>query len=73
MLLTSKAWIMENVRYYTYNEIRDIAISKGISNNKVSIGIWAKLNGFIKVKQKIENNKIVSVYMLDNDINKFSE
>ena len=30
----------------TYQDIRTIALANGIKDNKVSVGMWAKLNGF---------------------------
>ena len=32
----------------TYEEIREKALLQGISDNKVSIGMWASLKGYIK-------------------------
>lgn len=51
------------MKYYTYNELCEIAKLKRIKPNKVMVGIWAKMNGYIKVKQKIINNRQISVYI----------
>ena len=51
------------MKYYTYNELCEIAKAKGIKPNKVMVGIWAKINGYIKVKQKITDNRLISVYI----------
>lgn len=46
----------------TYEELRQIALKDNIADNKVSIGIWAKINGYEKVKREIRNNKFVWLY-----------
>lgn len=45
----------------TYEEIREKALSQGISDNKVSIGMWAGLNGYIKARKQI-NKRVYTVY-----------
>lgn len=45
----------------TYEEIREKALSQGISDNKVSIGMWAGLNGYIKTRKQI-NKRVYTVY-----------
>ena len=35
----------------TYEEIREKALLQGISDNKVSIGMWASLKGYIKTRR----------------------
>lgn len=50
----------------TYDELRKLAIKEGVADNKVSIGIWAKLKGYIKIKREIRNNKFVWVYTKKN-------
>lgn len=47
---------------YTYNQIRQLAISKGVADNKVSIGIFAKLQGYVKIKKQI--NKERKIYYI---------
>ena len=49
---------------YTYNQIRQLAISKGIADNKVSIGIFAKIAGYKKVKKQINKERKI-YYVLD--------
>lgn len=44
----------------TYNEIRLLAIHNGIADNKVSIGIWLKMQGYKKVRKQID--KIRKIY-----------
>ena len=38
----------------TYEEIREKALLQGISDNKVSIGMWASLKGYIKTRKQIK-------------------
>lgn len=45
----------------TYEEIREKALSQGISDNKVSIGMWASLNGYIKTRKQI-NKRVYTMY-----------
>lgn len=52
---------------YTYKEIVTKAIKNGIPNNKVAVGMWAKLNGYIKIKRIIKDNKFTTLYILKND------
>lgn len=47
---------------YTYNQIRQLAISRGVADNKVSIGIFAKLQGYVKIKKQI--NKERKIYYI---------
>mgnify|MGYP000020694953 FL=1 len=49
------------MRLLTYEEIREKALSQGVSDNKVSIGIWAGLNGYIKTRKQIRK-KVYTVY-----------
>lgn len=49
---------------YTYNQIRQLAISKGVADNKVSIGVYAKLQGYKKVKKQIDKIRKI-YYVLD--------
>ena len=41
------------MKYYTFNEVREIAIKNHSKDNKVSVGIWAKLNGYLKIKKQM--------------------
>ena len=50
----------------SYDDIRDLATKAGIADNKVSIGLWAKIKGFVKVKREIRNNKFVWLYRKDD-------
>lgn len=46
------------MKYYTFNEVREIAIKNHSKDNKVSVGIWAKLNGYLKIKKQIDKHRI---------------
>ena len=39
---------------FTYEEIRKKALLHGVSDNKVHIGMWASLNGYIKTRKQIK-------------------
>lgn len=45
----------------TYEEIREKALLQGISDNKVSIGMWASLKGYIKTRKQIKK-KVYTMY-----------
>lgn len=45
----------------SYQELRERAIQEGIKDNKVSIGIWLKYEGFQK-HHTIKDNKSVYYY-----------
>jgi len=40
------------MKYYTFEELKQMAFSEGITGNKVTIGIWAKMKGFLKKKKQ---------------------
>lgn len=40
------------MKHYTFKELRELAIANYVDDNKVSIGIWAKINGFMKMRKK---------------------
>lgn len=48
----------------TYEDIRKIAVSYGVKDTKVSVGMWAKLNGFTN-KRKMTNGKTTIYYTKD--------
>lgn len=49
-------------KLFTYEEIRQQAIKENIADNKVSIGLWAKISGYIKIKRVIKENKFIWLY-----------
>lgn len=54
------------MKYYTFNQVRELAIKDNSNDNKVSIGIWARLNGYIKIKKQIDKHRI-TLYIRPND------
>lgn len=42
-------------KLYTYEEIREQALNDNVDDNKVSIGIWARLMGYYKIRKQINN------------------
>jgi len=47
-----------------YSKIRQLATSKGIADNKVSIGIWIKYQGYKKVRKQVDGKRQI-FYVLD--------
>jgi len=46
------------MNYYTFDELKEIALNDGIIGNKVTIGIWAKMKGYLKKKKQINKHKV---------------
>lgn len=51
---------------FTFEELRDIATNENVADNKVSVGLWAKIKGYKKAKRVIRNNKFVYLYRKDD-------
>lgn len=49
----------KETRLLKYEEIAALAMQKGVHNDRVSVGIWAKQNGYIKTRKQI--NKVVCI------------
>lgn len=47
----------------TFDELRELAVKEGIKDNKVSVGMWAKFNGYTRYKRKIRDNRIIWTYV----------
>ena len=47
------------MEYITFEQLKQIANNKGFTGNKVSIGIWAQINGFTKILKQINNKRVV--------------
>ena len=45
------------MEYYTFEQLKEMAFKDGITGNKVAVGIWAKMNGFLKKKKQINKQK----------------
>jgi len=51
----------QNLELLNYEQIREIALKQNISDNRVSVGIWAQNNGYYKKRKQI-NNKVSTYY-----------
>jgi hypothetical protein len=58
---------MEDSNLLSYDKIRDLALKDNCKDNKVSVGIWAKNHGYIRVVKQINKVKY-SYYMSVKDI-----
>ena len=54
------------MEYYTFEQLKEMAFSDGITGNKVAVGIWAKMNGFLKKKKQVNKRRITFYFKLDN-------
>lgn len=45
---------------FTYEELQDMALKFNVKPNKVSVGIWAKINGYKKVR--LQKDKVITIY-----------
>lgn len=54
------------MEYYTFEELKKIAFSDGITGNKVAVGIWAKMKGFLKKKKQVNKQRITLYFKIDN-------
>ena len=52
----------------TYAQVRELAIARYVDDNKISIGVWAKQNGYIKKKRQ-KDNRVYTVYIKMNNGN----
>lgn len=54
------------MEYYTFEQLKEMALKDGITGNKVAVGIWAKMNGFLKKKKQINKRRITLYFKLDD-------
>jgi len=54
---------MEN-NLLTFQDLRVIAVKNGVPDNKTEIGIWAKNNGYYKMRK--QKDKISTYYYFKN-------
>ncbi len=54
------------MKYYTFEELKQMAFSEGITGNKVTIGIWAKMKGFLKKKKQMNKQRITLYFKIGN-------
>lgn len=58
---------MNDKQEFSYKQLRQLALTQGVDDNKISIGIWGKLNGYSK-KRIQRDNKVFIVYIkMSND------
>ncbi|SFL62129.1 hypothetical protein SAMN05216357_1355 [Porphyromonadaceae bacterium KH3CP3RA] len=50
-----------------YQDLRVLAVSQGVPDNKVSIGMWAKANGYYKMR-KTKDGKVTIYYYKMNEL-----
>lgn len=60
--------IMNNKQEFSFEELRELALTHHVTDSKTVIGIWAKLNGFSK-KRKQKDNKVYTIYIKMNNKN----
>ena len=54
------------MEYYTFEQLKEMAFKDGITGNKVAVGIWAKMNGFLMKKKQINKRRITFYFKLDD-------
>lgn len=59
---------MNDCKELTYAQVRELAIARYVDDNKISIGVWAKQNGYIKKKRQ-KDNRVYTVYIKMNNDN----
>lgn len=40
---------------FNFEELRDVAIKVGVPDNRVHIGVWIRLQGYIKQRKQINH------------------
>lgn len=56
---------MEN-NLLTFQDLRIIAVKNGVPDNKTEIGIWAKNNGYYKMRKQ-KDKKVTTYYFKQNE------
>lgn len=59
---------MNDCKELTYEQVRELAIARYVDDNKISIGVWAKQNGYIKKKRQ-KDNRVYTIYIKMNNDN----
>lgn len=54
----------ENIELLTFSQIAELAKKEICKDDKVSVGIWAKCNGYHR-KRKMKDRKITTYYYKD--------
>ncbi len=55
---------------FNYQQIRELALAQHVDDNKISIGVWAKQNGYFKRKRQ-RDNRVYTVYIKMSNDNTF--
>lgn len=58
---------MNDYQELTYEQVRELAIAQYVDDNKISIGVWAKQNGYFKKKKQKENRVYTAYIKMNND------
>ncbi|MCS2964163.1 hypothetical protein NXY15_25250 [Bacteroides thetaiotaomicron] len=53
---------MEENNEIAFLQLRELALAQHVDDNKISIGVWAKLNGYFK-KRRQKDNKVYTIYI----------
>lgn len=59
---------MNDYQELTYEQVRELAMAQYVDDNKISIGVWAKQNGYFK-KKKQKGNRVYTAYIKMNNDN----
>lgn len=59
---------MKDCQELTYEQVREFALARHVDDNKTSIGVWAKQNGYFK-RKKQRDNRVYTVYIKINNYN----
>lgn len=59
---------MNDYQELTYEQVRELALAQHVDDNKISIGVWAKQNGYFKRKRQ-RDNRVYTVYIKINNYN----
>lgn len=59
---------MNDYQELTYEQVRELALAQHVDDNKISIGVWAKQNGYFKKKRQ-KDNRVYTVYIKINNDN----
>lgn len=54
------------MEYYTFNELKEMAFEEGITGNRVAVGLWAKMSGYLKKKKQVNKRRITFYFKLDS-------
>lgn len=58
---------MNDYQELTYEQVRELAMAQYVDDNKISIGVWAKQNGYFKKKKQKENRVYTAYIKMNND------